>query len=187
MKKLFLALPLLMTSIPALAEAPAGVRIELAAGYDILKARYDVPATAPKRNQNGFVYGVGLGYDFAFGTAFSVGADGEATFATTDTAGQGGEFSTGRDLYAGGRITASLTDRINVYAKAGYTNLRIRYESPTNTTRPALAGELDGVRGALGFQVVEENGTFYGIEGRYSDYRREVTRKQAMLVVGTRF
>jgi outer membrane immunogenic protein len=188
MKKSFLlCLPLMAVGAPALAEAPAGFRLELMAGYDRPQARFADAATTPRKSLNSAFYGGGIGFDAAMGTAFSVGADAELTFSTADSSSQGGEISLNKDLYVGGRITGSVSDTFNVYAKAGYTNLEVDYRHPANAAAPRLAGHLNGVRGALGVQVVADEGAYYGFEGRYSDYEKGVTRKQAMLVVGTRF
>jgi hypothetical protein len=188
MKKLsLLCLPLVAIGAPALAEAPAGFRLEAMAGFDRPKARFADAATTPRKTLNGGFYGGAVGFDAAMGTALSFGADAELTFTTADTSSQGGEISLNKDLYVGGRVTASVSDTFNIYAKAGYTNLEVDYRHATNAAAPKVAGNLNGIRGALGVQVMDDSGAYYGVEGRYSDYEKGMTRKQAMLVVGTRF
>jgi hypothetical protein len=186
-KLLFFALPLLAAGSPAMAEVHSGFRLEAMAGYDILKGKLADAATAPKRTVSGAFFGVSAGFDAAVSSAFSVGGDAEFTFSTADAIVQGGELTINKDLYAGGRVTAGITDSVNLYGKVGYTRLRLRYSNPTNAAAPAVAGDLDGVRGAVGVQFTGDDRTYYGFEGRYSDYEQGIRRTQAMLVVGTHF
>lgn len=185
MKKLLLfAIPLLAAGSAASAQAPAGFRLEPIAGYDRLKA--DFTGTG-KQTVGGVFYGAGAGFDFPMG-GMSLGIDAEATMATTDTDTTLGEFELGRDLYVGGRITGAIGENANVYAKAGYTNLRLRFEPTLATTVSDLEGNGDGVRGALGVQIGDaDSAAHYGFELRYSDYEGGVSRQQAAVVLGIRF
>jgi outer membrane immunogenic protein len=186
MKKLFiLGLPLLTVGTAAAAEAPAGFRLEPIAGYDSVRADFDGTGTSKTKMQGLFVGG-GVGFDFPMGAAVSLGVDGEVTFATTDKEVATGTFHAGRDIYAGGRMTAAISDNASVYVKAGYTNFRLRFDSPA-ALPPKLADNNGGIRGALGVQIGSEEGVYYGFELRYSDYSRGVSRRQAGLVLGVRF
>ena len=198
MKKLcLLALPLLAAALPSQAaaqDAPAsagGVRIDLMAGFDSVRA--DVEGDDDNETFRGAVFGVGVGYDMPMG-AVDFGIDAEATFTTTDRTIAAGELALGRDLYVGGRITGHVSNSVSVYGKVGYTNLGIRTDLNEGQTVPDLddvRGTLSGVRGALGIQISagddDDDNVYYGVEARYSNYEAGVTRRQAMLVIGTRF
>ncbi len=191
MKKIaLLAVPFAAAvSSPALAQetTAGGFRLEAMVGYDIVRAEFD--EDEDRRSTGGVVGGAAVGFDFPFGTALSVGADAELTLATTDEETDLGEVKAKRDLYVGGRITGNITENIALYAKAGYTNLRVRLPTEDDEDEEFdLAGNLDGVRGAVGVQFRSaEDRSYYGFEYRYSDYEADVTRHQGMLVVGYRF
>jgi outer membrane immunogenic protein len=183
-------------SSPALAQDTAGgFRVEGVVGYDILRGTF---LEAEGRNdKGGVVGGAGVGFDFPFGTALSVGADAEITFATTDIvipdntdAGNEieGRLETKRDLYVGGRITANINETFAVYGKVGYTNLRVELDATDDEDFDFdVAGNLDGVRAGLGVQIRGDDRAYYGFEYRYSNYEADVDRHQGMVVVGYRF
>ena len=138
-------------------------------------------------------YGGAVGYDIQRGgTVFGVEAEG--TGSTTDSCSGAGTAASpsiclkaGRDLYAGGRVGAVLGDSTLLYAKAGYTNARVRLTSYDGTTTSTLTGKnLDGVRVGAG---VEHNfGGAYGkVEYRYSNYQDGVARHGVVAGVGVRF
>jgi len=127
MRQLSLLAPaLVLAATPAFAQAPPagqGFRVEAIAGYD----RIGVEG----RTADGASYGLGLGHDFRIG-ALVAGVEAEATASTTDECfrnialtAQYGCAAGGRDLYAGGRLGAAVTDNVLLYAKAGYANGRI--------------------------------------------------------------
>jgi outer membrane immunogenic protein len=197
MKKLcLLALPLLAVALPSQAAAQdadartGGVRIDLVAGFD--SARADVEGDENTETFRGVVYGAGIGFDMPMG-AVQFGIDAEATFTTTDRTIAAGELALGRDLYVGGRVTGHVSNSVSVYAKVGYTNLAIRTDLNAGQTVPDLdgvRGTLNGGRAAVGIQISAGDGdddVYYGVEGRYSNYEAGVTRRQAVLVIGTRF
>ena len=197
-KLLFIAIPLLMTSVPAAAEVPAGFRLEALVGYDRLKGDF-IPnvtgnnATFGKESRGGFFYGGAVGFDFPMGAALAFGADAEVTLATTDLRTSAvntvrDELSVRHDLYVGGRVTGMISESVNAYVKGGYTTLKLRFkDDATATAAPALAGTLNGLRAAVGVQISGEGRDYYGFEARYSDYEAGVSRQQAMAFVGYRF
>src|SRR5258707_10823576 len=98
---------------PAIAQgaaAPAGFRVEGLVGYDR-------PGT-DGFHESGVLFGLGAGYDIALGNTVSLGIDAEATDSTAKKDG----VSTGRDLYAGGRVNFGISPKANLYIKGGYTN-----------------------------------------------------------------
>jgi outer membrane immunogenic protein len=176
-------------SSPALAQdtTAGGFRLEAMAGYDIVRAEFE--EGEGKESTRGVVGGAAVGFDFPFGTALSIGADAELTLATTDIEVAGiGEVKAKRDIYVGGRITGNISENVALYAKAGYTNLRVRLQTDDEDEEFDLAGNLDGVRGAVGVQFRSaEDRSYYGLEYRYSNYEADVIRHQGMVVVGYRF
>src|SRR5574338_752203 len=145
--------------------APAGFRIELLAGYDH-------PGTACF-HLDGFLFGVGAGYDVAVSNVVSLGLDVEASDSTAKESG----ISTGRDLYAGGRINVAVAPRANLYVKGGYTNARMKVSG--------LGGANgDGFRVGAGGQYVVGGKSYIGAEYRYSNYESDVDRHQIALTVG---
>ena len=157
---------------PAMAQdvktAPTGVRVEALVGWD----RPGIDGF----HDNGVLFGVGAGYDFAVGNAVSLGVDVEATDSTASEDG----VSTGRDLYAGGRANFAVSPNANVYVKAGYTNARIKVED-------FGAANGDGFRVGAGAQYGIGGKAYVGGEYRYSNYEAGFERHQVALTVGTRF
>jgi outer membrane immunogenic protein len=132
---------------------------------------------------NGVLFGLGAGYDFAASPKVALGLDIEATDSTTDIQAGTDRISAGRDLYAGGRLTAALSDRANLYLKAGYTNARLK----GTTGGVSQSTNLDGVRGGIGLQFALGEKAYVSGEYRYSNYQSDVTRHQGVLALGVRF
>ena len=178
------------TATPAVAQtapAPTGPRVEAVLGYDALRVDLDDFGIDDNLKDNDLFYGVGAGYDFAVSPSMSVGVDGEATWSNNkqnfDDLDENVEISTGRDLYFGGRVTLPISDAANVYAKAGYTNLRVKGEADELEE----SFDLDGYRLGAGAQFSIGGRAYVGGEYRFSDYEDDVTRHQVALTAGTRF
>jgi outer membrane immunogenic protein len=156
---------------PAMAQdapAPAGFRVEGLVGYD----RPGIDGF----HASGVLFGLGAGYDFALGNSVSLGVDAEATDSTAKKSG----VSTGRDLYAGGRVNFAVSPKANLYIKGGYTNARIKLSG-------VGAANGDGFRAGAGGQVVVSGKAYVGAEYRYSNYEGGFDRHQVALTLGTRF
>jgi outer membrane immunogenic protein len=168
----------------AVAGAPAGGRVEVVAGYDKVKIDLNVLGVNDSIKDSGVVYGIGAGYDVPLNPTVSVGADVEATKSTAkEDLGFGTELKAGRDLYAGGRVSVAVSPNTNLYAKAGYTNLRLKGEvAGVNDST-----NLDGYRLGAGAQVGLIGNAYLGGEYRYSDYESDVSRHQLVATLGTRF
>jgi outer membrane immunogenic protein len=166
---------------PASAAVKTGGRIEAITGYD----RVSIDAgSGVNVDASGVTFGVGAGYDFAAGKKVALGLDVEATLATTDLDPTPTDsVKAKRDLYAGGRLTTALSDKVNLYFKAGYTNARFSATSGG----VSAAGNLDGVRGGAGLQFAIGKSAYIGGEYRYSNYESDVTRHQGVLALGVRF
>jgi outer membrane immunogenic protein len=166
---------------PASAAVKSGGRIEAVTGYD--NVRIDL-GTGANANASGVMFGLGAGYDFAVGEKVALGLDIEAADSTTDfDISTTDRVSAGRDLYAGARLTAGISDRANIYFKAGYTNARIKVESGGVSD----AANGDGIRGGVGLSFDLGTNAYVSGEYRYSNYEGGFTRHQGVLAVGFRF
>ena len=194
MRKFAIAATLLAATIatPALAQDTnnlGGFRIEGLVGYD--------RPSIEDENADGIAYGVGVGYDFQSGNAvFGVEAEAMDSSANERIAGAvlpGDELRVraGRDLYVGGRVGVGVGGNSLVYAKAGYTNARVRvdYEDGTAGTVNDFTerGNLDGIRAGAGAQIGIGSNAYLKTEYRYSNYEAGVDRHQVVGGVGFRF
>jgi outer membrane immunogenic protein len=185
------------------AEPFTGPHIEGIIGYDILKS----PDTDLDEGADGLLYGVAGGYDFQLGGAVA-GIEGEVTGATSNQrgndlllTGDSARLKTDRDFYIGGRVGVGIGPSTLLYAKGGYTNLRIK--SRYNDGTGAILNEgvtLDGYRLGAG---VEQKFNLFGPSGfikaeyRYSNYKNldfgsvdidtDLDRHQIVAGVGVRF
>ena len=126
----------------AWAQAVHGPRVEVLVGYESRAG--DAGASA----NGGLTYGARLGYDVAVAPRLALGIDGEVAgvtnkgdqhFAVPTPASVIGfgiivpptttdytyRTRTGRNLYAGGRITFAATPALGVFALGGYANQRV--------------------------------------------------------------
>ena len=71
-----------LAATPALAQAPQGPRVEALVGYDAPRIRVNDSGINGTFKDEGVVYGVGAGYDFALGNRASLGVDVEASDST---------------------------------------------------------------------------------------------------------
>ena len=190
-KYLFAALVAGTIATPAFAQDGnlSGFRVEGLVGYDR-------PSIADE-HASGVLYGVGAGYDSQSGNVV-LGIEGEATESTGDERFTGVSLpgdelrvSAGRDFYVGGRVGAVVGGNTLLYAKAGYTNARVRvdYEDGTAGTISDFtdATDLDGVRGGVGAQFGIGSNAYVRTEYRYSNYQDGVDRHQVVGGFGFRF
>ncbi|MGH8574412.1 MAG: porin family protein [Gammaproteobacteria bacterium] len=164
---------------PASAAAPNGGRIEAIVGYD--NVSFDLGAGVDA-DTSGVTYGVGAGYDFAVSPSVAIGIDLEAADSTADFEAGTDRVAAGRDLYAGLRLTTAVSDKANLYFKAGYTNARLKVETAGLTD----AANGDGVRAGVGVQLAVSENAYIGGEYRYSNYEADITRHQGVLTIGFR-
>lgn len=168
-------------------ETPVGGRVETIVGYDALRVNLKDFGVDESLKDNDIFYGVGVGYDFAVSPGMSAGVDLEYSNSNNrrdfDDGEENVEISTGRDLYAGGRLTVPISGVADLYAKAGYTNLQIRGEGDLGED----SVNLDGYRIGAGAQFGIGATTYVGGEYRYSNYEDDLSRHQVALTLGTRF
>jgi outer membrane immunogenic protein len=173
-----------LAASPALAQAPQGPRVEALIGYDAPRIDLSEAGVDAKFKDEGVLYGVGVGYDFALGNGAALGVDLEASDSNVKESNVAGTLKTGRDLYAGGRVSFPLgADGSNVYLKGGYTNARFTATDGLVTD----SENLKGYRLGAGAQFALTGKAYVGGEYRFSDYEQDVTRHQLALTVGTRF
>ncbi len=176
---------------PAAAAPVSGGRVEAIVGYDAVDATLDDGTNDFDFDQSGIVFGVGVGYDFAVGENSALGIDLEASTTTADASvtdtGVTGEIDPGRDLYAGVRFTTGLSDNVNLFVGAGYTNQRITATVTAGNVTEEESANADGVRGRLGLQFGFGSNAYATIEYRYSNYEADLTRHQAVGGIGFRF
>ncbi len=166
-----------LAATPALAQAaPAGPRVEAVVGYDKVKALGE--------SDGGFLYGFGAGYDVAVGPTVSIGADVEATDSTQKVGDDDiASVKSGRDLYAGGRVSLAVSPTANLYVRGGYTNARFKASDGVDS----FSENFEGYRLGAGGQLAVQGKAYVGGEYRYSNYEDGLKRHQLALTVGTRF
>lgn len=179
------ALALAATPAAAQVAAPSGPRVEALVGYDKTKVDFSDTGYDYRMKSDGALYGVGAGYDFGLANGASLGVDVEATGSTAKEEIGTAEIKTGRDLYAGGRVSFGVSPNTTAYLKAGYTNARFKVTD--DTLGVSEADNLNGYRLGAGAQVGLGGNAFVGGEYRYSDYENDVSRHQLVAKVGTRF
>jgi outer membrane immunogenic protein len=178
----------LAAATPAAAE---GFRAEIHGGWD--HARADDAGN--NDSDSGIVYGIGAGYDFAISPKVELGLDLSADLSTMEECeasvvlpGDSACLDAGRDLAAAVRLGYKVSDRGTLYALAGYTNARFRFDYTTPagvTTRDSR--NLDGFRLGAGYQHGFGEKMYGKVEYRYSNYEADVTRHQVLLGVGVNF
>lgn len=193
MRKFAIAAALLAGTIatPALAQDSTlgGFRVEGLIGYD--------RPSVEDEGADGIVYGMGVGYDFQSGNAI-FGIEAEATDSSADETvsgfalpGDSLRVRASRDLYVGGRAGFGIGGNSLIYAKAGYTNARVRvdYEDGTAGTVADFTDRtnLDGVRAGVGAQIGLGPNAYLKTEYRYSNYQDGVDRHQVVGGLGFRF
>ncbi|HEX5184916.1 MAG TPA: porin family protein [Allosphingosinicella sp.] len=164
-----------------------GFRIEGLAGWDHPRV--------PNDHANGFLYGVGAGYDYQAGRVV-FGVEGEASDSTAKrcvagvlTAGDDLCARAGRDLYVGGRVGAVVAPTTLLYAKAGYTNGRIDADYTTVSGVGDFRDhrDLNGFRVGGGIEQAIGRNAYVKAEYRYSNYEQNVDRHQVVAGFGFRF
>jgi hypothetical protein len=173
----------------------SGFRFEVFGGYDRFKDDLgeDSDLFNPEVERDfDAAFGANIGYDFVRGGAVRAGVDLEYVTTTaktavfTSTGVRNGDVEYGNEIYGGGRVTFAVSPTIAVVGKLGMSYIETEYTAPvlTNSDNDSVRGP----RGALGLQFSNgEDRTYYGIEGRYGNYNRGLTRQSVLLVVGHRF
>ena len=169
----------LAVAAPAFAQDNAaftGPRVEGLAGFDIstVGSSEDDEFDNTDESIDGFMYGVGVGYDFAIGGAV-IGVEAELTDSTAkfeDSTDFGGtlDYGAGRDIYIGARAGVLVSPNALIYAKGGYTNASYDILASDDTTELEADLDLDGFRIGAGAEYAMSENTFVKLEYRYSNY-----------------
>jgi outer membrane immunogenic protein len=187
MKKYLIALAPLALFAAATPASAQGFRAEVHGGWDRV--------SGANNEDDGIVYGIGLGYDVAISDKALIGLDLSADLSSIEecdtgvlAAGDEACIKARRDLAAAVRLGYKVSDNGTIYALAGYSNARFRFDYTTaaNVTT-STSGNLDGFRLGAGYQHGFGNGAYGKVEYRYSNYEADVSRHQVLVGVGIGF
>lgn len=173
---------------PALAQDATdstGFRLEAVSGLDRVSTGAD-GSTDFDSNDDGLLYGVGVGYDVSIGYLV-LGLDAEVTESTTGISETvvnqniDGSIVDGtaaldasEDIYVGGRIGWAATRSIMAYAKGGYSmaNAELSAVGSVDGVQydELVDVDLDGLRVGAGIEASFAENFFAKVEYRYSDY-----------------
>ncbi len=163
-------------------DALTGFRVELVGGIESLSLDGDIDGVSVDANDEAFLYGVGIGYDFSIG-GIIVGIEAEYSDSKADfdfgpvPIDQAGfeRIGTDGDAYVGLRIGAPVGPRTLIYAKGGLASTEVEIESaiPAQT----FLSELDDEGYRVGAGIEHSFGTkfFAKAEYRYTDYGSALT------------
>ena len=187
--KFFAVIAIFATS-PAFAEVNSGTRVEVFSGYDNISIDTSDYGLG-KYDKSGITFGIGIGYDIAAGENFALGLDAEFSDSSTNYVFDDGteylKISTGRDLYIGARGTVAASKALNIYAKAGYTNTRLKLTYDDGSGIVSDSGNGDGIRAGIGGQLALGEKAYASAEYRYSNYEADFSRSQVLVGLGYRF
>lgn len=171
---------------PYTGSAPfTGLRVEGLVGWDRLQNG---------GHKDGVGYGIAAGYDVQYRRAV-VGLEAEVADSSTKVCTGAQTVAdpeycarTGRDIYVGGRVGTAIIPQALIYAKAGYTNARVRVTGDDGEDRITLAHQnLDGVRVGAGVEYQLFSNAYAKAEYRYSNYEDHFSRNQVVGGFGVRF
>ena len=170
---------------PPIARPFTGLRIEGIAGGDRLQN---------DGHSDDFLYGIGAGYDVQMrGAVVGVEAelsdsDNKSCFGAETTVSPRICAKAARDIYVGARVGKTVGSRALVYAKAGYTNARVKLTADDGIDRTTLARDnLDGIRLGAGAEYALFSNAYVKAEYRYSNYEQGYSRNQLVGGFGVRF
>lgn len=162
------AVAIFACAAPAMAQEAdhnGGFTFGVVSGYDHVTAS----AQGAKDSKDGVLYGAIVGYDQDLGQA-TVGVEAEIDGSSVKDSLGYESLKAGRDIYVGARAAYVITQQVSVYAKAGYTNARIRYDYNDGEVAYRYAFNTDGFRLGAGLEVAVSKPILARIEYRYSDY-----------------
>ena len=195
MKTLAIALATAATLLatPAFAQADSaftGFRVEGHLGYDSVKIDLADAGVDGDFDEGGLLYGVGLGYDYDFGS-FVGGIEANLDLSDVKASATDGvdraSIEAGRDIEVSARVGAKVSDAALLYAKAGYTNARVKASATIDGVTESDSANGDGVRLGVGLEYGFGGNTFGKVEYRYSNYEADISRSQVVAGFGFRF
>jgi outer membrane immunogenic protein len=182
---------------PAMAQDASftGFHVELVTGYDNEGIDFDDDVFGGGKNsQNGWLYGLGLGYDYQTESGWVFGAEGELTDSTASRnetlsgvrpanpiagvparpVATNVEFNADADFYIGARVGYVVAPQFLLYAKAGYTHAKVEIEGNGLDNGVAFTYDesvsLSGFRLGIGGEYQFTPNIFSKLEYRYSNY-----------------
>jgi outer membrane immunogenic protein len=194
---LILASAATLAAAPAVAQSFTGPRVEATVGYDNVQTD---AAPRDLRTIDGVRIGLAAGYDVALTGKLIAGIEGGIGFDLADTtrativgttATEHYRLDNGRDIDASVRLGYIVSPRTMIYAKAGWANsafrARLDRTAGTTTTRTDVTAHEDGLRLGAGVEHLLGEHAYAKAEYRYTSYGDGVDRHQALLGLGYRF
>lgn len=180
---------------PAMAQEAdhnGGFTFGVVSGYD----HVTLATQGEKGSKDGVLFGAIVGYDQNLGQA-TVGVEAEIDGSSVKDSAGNESLKAGRDIYVGARAAYVINPQVSAYAKAGYTNARVRYDYNDGEVAYRYAFNTDGFRLGAGLEVAVSKPILARIEYRYSDYGRtyiegvdtgiSMRRHQVVAALVTRF
>jgi outer membrane immunogenic protein len=172
-----------ITAAMAIPASATGLRVEVHGGWDNLDSSVG--------NDDGFLYGGGIGYDLNLSRNIFLGIEGNLAESTMKECLTVGSTTTcakaGLDFSTGGRVGLNVGRASKLYALGGYTRSKTR----TVTTTPAAVSKAsdwsDGWRIGAGYQHALRSGLYVKSEYRYSNYERGIDRHNLIAGLGYQF
>ena len=188
-----LAGAVLATAAPTQAEPFKGPYVGVTAGWDRGEASDRVSRASD--NRDALLLGGYAGYDYRLGDRFVVGAEAGLSATTDDRISAVGA---GRSLGIDPRYSFDLTaragylvaDDVLLYARAGYTNTRVRSDHRPPASGAARTDSLDGWLVGGGVERAIADRISARVEYRYNDVGQadgRYERHQTLVGVGYRF
>jgi outer membrane immunogenic protein len=164
------------------AQAFSGTHVEATFGWDHLntKSLKDVDSTAEtKAGADGVTYGGAVGYDIPVTRNVTLGGEvglygSSIKWRNTENLNAGtfntAQVNAGRDIYVGGRIGYALSNKTQVFAKAGYTNQRFGVTGTDGNTTLYQGINASGFRLGTGIEQKLTKATYVKLEYDFSHY-----------------
>lgn len=140
-------------------------------GYDNVA----ISEVGASTNRGGLTYGGRVGVDSPVGPHGRVGLEAEFSGSTAAWTFSGGgdviKLSAGRDLYLGAKFGWMVSPRVQAFATAGYTNMRLNASLTENGVKTAEGGmNMNGYRIGAGAEYTLSRQARLRLEYRYSNY-----------------
>lgn len=205
--KFVVAAILATTSMPAMAQTFTGPRVEGRAAWHDVSIEASVDGEGDSVSREAVTFGAEAGYDFQLGTSVVVGGyvgvDFDGPEACEEVFGMDQAcLSDSRNITVGVRAGVPVASSVLLYAKGGYSNMRLRldYEDFEDIIDDFSQSEnVDGVHVGAGVEVAAGpnlylkgeyvytmyNGSSETIDG--VEFAADIDRQQALVGVGFRF
>lgn len=161
-----------------------GVRAEARLGYE-----------TPTVSEDGDVYKIGsavsygaeVGFDLALGGKVVVGPYATYEFSSVKLCDAGACLKERGNLGVGGRLGYAASDRVLVYAKVGYAQIRFK----ANTAFGSGSSDTGGISAGIGANYNLHRNVYAGVEFNYADYGDDfgvnLQRRHVAGMIGVRF